>query len=242
MIEFKNVSKDYGYIKALKNISFYANTGEVLGLIGANGAGKSTSIRLMLNYISQTSGEVFLDNQKIETITSRDNKLSYIPDEPIYYEFMTVEEHFHFIQAMYKNGEYNFKHLIERFDLYDHVKKMPHALSKGNKQKVMICTAIMREFDYLIADEPFTGLDPRQMTTFKEILLELKNRGKAVILSTHLLDTIESFCDRYVMIDKGEILAFGTKDEIIKSKKLSSDMSIEQIYLLLTEKRSNYCE
>ena len=237
MLEFKNVSKNYGYVKALKDISFHASMGEILGLIGANGAGKSTSIRLMLNYISSTTGEIVLDNQKIETIAAKDNKISYIPDEPIYYEFMTVEEHFHFIQAMYEKGEYDFRQLIERFDLNDHVGKLPHTLSKGNKQKVMICTAIMREFDYLIADEPFTGLDPRQMTTFKEILLELKNRDKAIILSTHLLDTIESFCDRYVMIDKGEILAVGTKEEIIKSKNLDANMSIEQIYLLLTEKK-----
>jgi len=237
MLEFKNVSKEYGHVKALRDVSFHAKAGEITGLIGANGAGKSTSIRLMLNYMTPTSGEILLNDQKMETIATTENKISYIPDEPVYYEFMTVEEHFQLIQAMYKENEYNSQYLIEHFDLNDHIKKIPHTLSKGNKQKVMICTAVMREFEYLIADEPFTGLDPRQMIALKNILLELKRRNKGIILSTHLLDTIESFCDRYIMLDKGDILAMGTRDEIIENKKLNSDLSIEQIYLTLIEEK-----
>ena len=237
MLEFKNVSKEYGHVKALRDVSFHAKAGEITGLIGANGAGKSTSIRLMLNYMTPTSGEILLNDQKMETIATTENKISYIPDEPVYYEFMTVEEHFQLIQAMYKENEYNSQYLIEHFDLNDHIKKIPHTLSKGNKQKVMICTAVMREFEYLIADEPFTGLDPRQITVLKNILLELKKRNKGIILSTHLLDTIETFCDRYIMLDKGSILATGTRDEIIESKKLNSDLSVEEIYLKLVEEK-----
>ena len=161
--------------------------------------------------------------------------MSYIPDEPVYYEFLTVEEHLQFIRDMYPTSVYRMEELIEQLNLTPHLKKMPSMLSKGNTQKLMIAMALLRNFDYLIADEPFTGLDPRQMKALKNCLMELRGQGKGVLLSTHLLDVIELFCDRYIMIDEGEVFTYGTKEWIAEAYGLNPDSSVEEIYIALTD-------
>lgn len=235
MLEFRSVTKKYDYVTALMSVSFKAEPQEIVGLIGANGAGKTTSIQLISRYISPDEGEIYLNGESIQSIAEDRFNISYIPDEPIYYDFMTVAEHLEFITSMYPGGVYGILELIDRFSLSEHMKKTPHALSKGNKQKLMICCALLREFDYLIADEPFTGLDPRQINTLKQILIELKSRGKGILLSTHLLDVIELFCDRYIMLDRGSIIAEGTREELAQSSGLSADLSIEEMYISLTD-------
>lgn len=234
MLELRNVIKKYKDFTALKGISFDVSCGEVIGLIGANGAGKTTIMRLITRHFSTDKGEVLIGEKNIESIPiSECNQIAYIPDEPIYYEFMTVEEHFRFIKAMYPKGEYEVEEIVERFDLTEHLHKFPNTLSKGNLQKMMIGAAILREFDYLIADEPFTGLDPQQIHTFKQILLELKDREKGVLLSTHLLDIVDTFCDKYIILNKGAIVASGTKQNISDVMNVSSDLSMEEVYISL---------
>lgn len=234
MIEFKNVSKYYSCVKALDNISFVIPDGEIVGLVGANGAGKTTTIKLAMNHISPDSGRILLNDKDIAKISDYKMQIAYVPDEPVCYDFMTVEEHFKFIESMYHGDGYDMDELIRRFDMESHLQKLPMALSKGNKQKLMICNVLLRDFKFLIADEPFTGLDPKQIHSLKQIFLELRNAGKSVVLSTHLLDTIELFCDRYIMMEKGKIIANGTKEEILKSSGFDSDMSIEEAYIKLT--------
>lgn len=234
MIEFNNVSKSYSSIKALDDVSFAFPDGEIVGLVGANGAGKTTTIKLAMNHISPDAGRVLMDNKGITQIRDYKKQIVYVPDEPVYYDFMSVEEHFKFIQSMYSSGQYSMDELVRRFDMEPHLQKLPLALSKGNKQKLMICNVLLRDFKYLIADEPFTGLDPKQIHTLKQIFQELKDAGKSVVLSTHLLDTIELFCDRYIMLEKGKIVANGTKEEILDSFGFASDMSIEEAYIKLT--------
>lgn len=234
MIEFDSVSKCYSSVKALDDVSFVIPDGEIVGLVGANGAGKTTTIKLAMNHISLDTGKILMDGE--EMINVRDGKklIAYVPDEPVCYDFMSVEEHFNFIQSMYPSGQYSMEQLIRRFDLEPHLQKLPMALSKGNKQKMMICNVLLRDFKYLIADEPFTGLDPKQIHTLKQIFQELKDAGKTVVLSTHLLDTIELFCDRYIMLERGKIVAKGSKEEILISFGFDSNMSIEKAYIKLT--------
>lgn len=234
MIEFIDVSKCYSSVKALENTSFIIPNGEIIGLVGANGAGKTTTIKLIMNQINPNKGRILMDGQEITKIRDYKKQIAYIPDEPVCYDFMTVEEHFKFIQSMYPSGQYNMDELVKRFDMEPHMQKLPLALSKGNKQKLMICNVLLRDFEYLIADEPFTGLDPKQIHTLKQIFMELRNAGKTVVLSTHLLDTIELFCDRYIMLEKGGIVAKGTKEEILNSFGFEDNMSIEEAYIKIT--------
>lgn len=232
MLKFINVTKKYNHLVALDDISFDVGFGEIIGLIGANGAGKTTAIEIVTGYIKPDYGEVCVDN--IESIKQR-SAIAYIPDEPVYYEFMTVAEHLEFISSMYSNGEYSVEEIIKRFSLEDQLDKMPHTLSKGNKQKLMIATALLREFKLLIADEPFTGLDPKQINVLKCTLSELKAKGKGVLISTHLLDVIELFCDRYIMIEKGRIIGQGSKIEIARHFGLDNKLSIEEMYITVAD-------
>jgi ABC-2 type transport system ATP-binding protein len=234
LLNIVNVTKSFNYVQALRDITFSIVPGEIVGLIGANGAGKTTTLRLITRYFSPDSGEIHYNGKSISNMSPEEYMISYIPDEPVYYEFMTVAEHLRFIHAMYPHGEYGIEQVIERFSLQEELHKTPHLLSKGNKQKLMICTAIIRGFDLLVADEPFTGLDPKQLNVLKQIFKELRDRGKGVLISTHLLDVIDLFCDRYVMIEKGSVVATGTKGEIAHEGGLDCNLTIEQMYIALT--------
>ena len=123
---------------------------------------------------------------------------------------------------------------INRLELNEHLAKVPSMLSKGNKQKLNIACALLRNYEILLADEPFTGLDPKQIKVFKDILLEVKNSGKTVVLSTHLLDMIESFCDEFIMIDHGKLLIQGSFEQIVADNPMCD--SLEDLYLFLSEK------
>ena len=148
---------------------------------------------------------------------------------------MTVNEHLQFIQAMYPHGEFSAEQVVAKLSLSNQLEKVPHTLSKGNKQKLMIATALLRNFDYFVADEPFTGLDPKQISVLKQILMELRQKNKGILLSTHLLDVIELFCDRYIMIDSGSVVAAGSKAEIAKYHGLSPQLTVEKLYISLTD-------
>jgi ABC-2 type transport system ATP-binding protein len=235
MLELINISKSFDFVHALKDLTFSVNAGEIVGLVGSNGSGKTTALRLITKFLIPDIGNILINREDISNIPAEQFKISYIPDEPVYYEFMTFSEHLQFVQSMYPKGEYSIEKVIELFSLGDDIKKMPHVLSKGNKQKLMICMAIIRNYDYLIADEPFTGLDPRQLNILKQLFMELRARKKGVLISTHLLDVIELFCDRYIMIDGGAVIASGTKEEIAQFGGLECSRTIEQMYISLTK-------
>ena len=237
MLRFIEATKKYGFVTALDHVTFQAAPGEVTGLIGSNGAGKTTAIKLATGVLTPDSGKVCLNDIKCSENMRQSLGIAYIPDEPVYYEFMTVSEHLQFVSAMYPRGVYSVEDIVTRFSLESQLAKMPHTLSKGNKQKLMIATALLRDFDLLIADEPFTGLDPRQIHVLKETFSELRGKGKAILISTHLLDVIELFCDRYVMIEKGRIIGQGSKTEIARQCKLDETLSIEEMYIKIADEK-----
>ena len=149
---------------------------------------------------------------------------------PIYYEELSVLEHLSFVGAMY-DIQSRKDSLIQRLELEDHLDKVPSMLSKGNKQKLSIACTALRNYEILLADEPFSGLDPKQIRVLKDIILENKENGKTVILSTHLLDMIESFCDEFIMIDRGKLLAQGNLEQIISNNPMCANL--EELYLHL---------
>ena len=233
--EVKQVFFSYGDVLALNGISFSANREQIVGLVGENGAGKSTIIKNIYRYLTPDSGTITLDGKDIFAYPSGAYPVSYIPDVPVFYEELSLLEHLHFIKAIYPQGGVSIDEMIERLDMKEHQNKIPAALSKGTRQKLMIAMALMREFELLIADEPFSGLDPKQIATLKALLLEQKEKGKIVLLSSHLLDVTENICDQYVVIKNGKRLLSGSKQELLSATQLSEDSTMEAVYLKLVE-------
>lgn len=237
-LTFSNVSKEYPSQKqrslALDDVSFEVGAGEIVGLIGKNGAGKTTSLKIAAGFISEYSGDVQVNDILMSSRNAECRLISYIPDSPVFYEFMTLRENLAFVEDLYPQHDWpKTSDLIDIFELDEHLDKMPNKLSKGTKQKMSISMALLRDYSILLADEPFSGLDPENISNLKQLLIELKKIGKGILVSTHLLNMVESFCDRYVILDKGKLIASGDEEKLkALSKKCST--SIESIFLELT--------
>ena len=228
VLEIKNLCKSFGDVNAVDNVSFVIPEGSVFGLIGRNGAGKTTTIRMMMNIYLPDSGEVILRGAK----TGQDfkTKVGYLPEERGLYKKMKVLETLLFFAEIKGKKRKNIINTaldyLERFDLLDRKNSKIEELSKGNQQKIQFITTILHDPDFIILDEPFTGLDPINTNLLKEIISEMKSKGKVIILSTHLMDFAERLCDHIAMIDKGKIILHGELNEI-KSKYGHRNVSIQ---------------
>ncbi|HKB86493.1 MAG TPA: ATP-binding cassette domain-containing protein [Ignavibacteriaceae bacterium] len=218
-LEVRDLSKSFDTLKAVDDVSFSVPEGSVFGLIGRNGAGKTTTIRMMMNIYLPDSGEVILRGSKIGQEFK--DKVGYLPEERGLYKKMKVMETLLFFAELKgKTGrevEDKANEYLERFDLTDRKNSKLEDLSKGNQQKVQFITTILHDPEFIILDEPFSGLDPINTNLLKEIILELKKKEKVIILSTHLMDFAERMCDHIAMIDEGKIILHGNLEEIKKS-------------------------
>lgn len=229
---FENLSKQYGDFTALHKISFEIPKNTILGLIGANGSGKTTLIKCLLGHFNDFTGKISIWGEENRKITQKQSLLSYIPDSPVLYEELTLIEHLEFISGMYRTCSET-EGLIREFALEAFLNKFPHELSKGNKQKLLICCALLREYEVLVCDEPFSGLDPIQIKRFQQKLLELKGKGKTIVLSTHLLSLIENLCDHFVMIHAGRLIGTDSIGQILKQENGCGNL--EELYLHLAQ-------
>jgi len=234
-LEVKQVFFCYGDVLALDGISFSANRGQIVGLVGENGAGKSTIIKNIYRYLTPDSGSITLDGKDIFSYPSGAYPVSYIPDVPVFYEELSLLEHLCFTKAIFPQGDSSINEMLDKLDMKEHQNKIPAALSKGTRQKLMIAMALMREYELLIADEPFSGLDPKQIATLKTLLLEQKEKGKIILLSSHLLDVTEYICDQYVVVKNGKCLLSGSKQELLSATQLPAGSTMEAVYLRLVE-------
>lgn len=227
VLEVKNLTKRFNGITAVDNASFTVSEGSVFGLIGRNGAGKTTTIRMMLNIYFPDEGEVLFKGAKIEQDFK--DSVGYLPEERGLYKKMKVIDMLLFLAELKgkKGSEVNKAAMqyLERFDLADRKNSKVEDLSKGNQQKIQFISTVLHDPDFLIFDEPFSGLDPINTNLLKEIILEMKNRGKVVIFSTHLMEFAEKMCDTIAMIDKGKIILNGKLSEI-KAKYASKNVSL----------------
>jgi ABC-2 type transport system ATP-binding protein len=226
-LEIKNLTKRFNGFTAVDNASFNVSEGSVFGLIGRNGAGKTTTIRMMLNIYFPDSGEVLFKGSKIEQDFK--DTVGYLPEERGLYKKMKVIDMLLFLAELKgKKGSAVLKsanQYLERFDLADRKNSKVEDLSKGNQQKIQFIGTILHDPDFLIFDEPFSGLDPINTNLLKEIILEMKEKGKVVIFSTHLMEFAEKMCDSIAMIDKGKIILNGKLSEI-KEKYASKNISL----------------
>ena len=232
LLSVNDLSKSYDGKQVIKDINFIIKKGEVVGLVGENGAGKTSTIKSILKLIRHNTGSMKFEGKEYNNIFDIENKICYIPDEPIFYNNLTCLDNIEFIGRIF-NDEIDifnekYKELVRKFDFEKHLKKYPEELSKGNKQKLMIILGSLQNFKLMIADEPFTGLDPVQIKVLKEHFINIKEDGKPVMLSTHLLDIAESICDRVVIIDNGIVVAEDTIDNLKEKYKCES---LETVYL-----------
>ena len=185
------VSKIYKTQKALNNISFSADKGQIIGFLGPNGAGKSTMMKILTGFIKPSSGEVFVDG--------------YLPEHNPLYTDMYVREYLQFQASIFKIDKSQIETCIEKVGLTEEAHKKINQLSKGYQQRVGLAAAILHNPKVLILDEPTTGLDPNQIVEIRELIKEL-GKEKTVLFSTHIMQEVEAICDRVIIIKKGEIL------------------------------------
>ena len=203
----------------IKDLNFELEKGEIVGLIGLNGAGKSTTIKHMLGLINPMEGKLSISNIRInEDIENYRRKLSYIPESPVIYDELTLEEHIEMTAMAYQlsreEAMRRAKPLLKVFRLENELKVFPSHFSKGMKQKVMIICAFIVDPELYIIDEPFLGLDPLGIQSMLDLMVEKRNENRTVLMSTHILATAERYCDRFIILDKGEIVAFGNLEEL----------------------------
>ena len=243
-VKVEHLTGGYGKKPVIKDLNFELEKGEIVGLIGLNGAGKSTTIKHMLGLINPMEGKLSISNIKInEDIENYRRKLSYIPESPVIYDELTLEEHIEMTAMAYQlsreEAMRRAKPLLKVFRLENELKVFPSHFSKGMKQKVMIICAFIVDPELYIIDEPFLGLDPLGIQSMLDLMVEKRNENRTVLMSTHILATAERYCDRFIILDKGEIVAFGNLDELREQTGLK-DKTLDDIYIHVTQVSSAY--
>ena len=220
MVEVKNLTKCYGDIKAVDDISFTVDTGEVLGFLGPNGAGKSTTMNIITGYISSTSGTVTVDGSEIlENPKETKKKIGYLPEIPPLYPDMTVRKYLEFMFDLKKVKLPKKEHIDEVMRLVqisDKESRIIKNLSKGYRQRVGFAQALLGNPPVLILDEPTVGLDPKQIIEIRKLIRGL-GKKHTVIFSSHVLSEVSATCDRVIVISEGRIVADAKTEELSKS-------------------------
>lgn len=243
-VKVEHLTGGYGKKPVIKDLNFELEKGEIVGLIGLNGAGKSTTIKHMLGLINPMEGKLSISNIKInEDIENYRRKLSYIPESPVIYDELTLEEHIEMTAMAYQlsreEAMRRAKPLLKVFRLENELKVFPSHFSKGMKQKVMIICAFIVDPELYIIDEPFLGLDPLGIQSMLDLMVEKRIENRTVLMSTHILATAERYCDRFIILDKGEIVAFGNLEELREQTGLK-DKTLDDIYIHVTQGSSAY--
>lgn len=226
MIQIENLVKKYGQQTVLNGMNLTINEGEILGFLGPNGAGKSTTMNIITGYISATEGTVKIDGLDIlEQSKKVKKKIGYLPEIPPLYLDMTIEEYLKFVCKI-KGIEK--KDILKTMDkvaglvkITNYKSRLIKNLSKGYKQRVGLAQAIIGEPEVLILDEPTVGLDPKEIIEIRSLIKDL-GKNHTIILSSHILSEVSAICDRVVIINKGEIVASGTPEELAKRLSYSS--------------------
>jgi len=217
-IKVKKLSKLYGTQKALTEVSFEINKGEIVGFLGPNGAGKSTLMKILSGYIPQTNGDAKICNLDInENSIETRSRIGYLPEHNPLYLDMYVKEYLEFVADIYKVNHKYIDEMIKKTGLIKEQDKLIGSLSKGYRQRVGLAQALIHNPEVLILDEPTTGLDPNQLIEIRSLIKEV-GREKTVLLSTHIMQEVEAICDRVIIINKGQIVANKTIVELQKSK------------------------
>lgn len=228
-IEVKNVSKIYGEQKALDNVSFNIEPGQIVGFLGPNGAGKSTMMKIITCFIPQTEGQIKVCGFDVtEQPIDVKRHVGYLPEHNPLYLDMYVKEYLDFTAGVYKiaNKKERIKEMIEMVGLTIEQNKKIGTLSKGYRQRVGLAQAMIHNPDVLILDEPTTGLDPNQLEEIRNLIKRI-GKEKTIMLSTHIMQEVEAICDKTIIINKGKIVANDTTIELQKQQSKTIILTVE---------------
>lgn len=238
VLHIDSLTGGYSKTPVIHDISFDIKKGEIVGLIGLNGAGKSTTIKHILGLLRAHSGTVEVAGETIDDDVERYRRhLAYIPETPILYEELTLQEHIDMTAMAYgidkETAGRRAAPLLKEFRLDTKLSMFPSHFSKGMKQKVMLICAFLVEPDLYIIDEPFLGLDPLGIESLIRLMINERSEDRSILMSTHILATAERYCDKYIIIDDGRVAAAGTLEDLRKHTGLE-DATLDEVYLNIT--------
>ena len=230
MLDVSHVTKRYGKVLACDDLSFHLDPGSVTVLLGPNGAGKSTIMKAIIGFL-RYEGQITVGGFPNKTTDAR-RLLGYIPEMPSLYPNLTVSEHLEFLARAYKLTDYKGRAevLLERFELTDKRKKFGDELSKGMQQKLNICLGLLPEPKMLLLDEPMIGLDPHAIKELKNTIEDMRAQGRTLLVSTHIIDSVDMLWDRTIIMQSGQIRANITRHELEQDGR-----SLEQLFFDVTE-------
>ncbi len=215
-VELSHISKSFGSLKAVDDVSFNVEKGEIFGLLGPNGAGKTTSIRVLLDIFKPDSGMISILGGPMSE--AKKDKIGYMPEERGMYQDIPLDRCLSYLASLKGlpavEAQSRISTYLERFDLESSRHKKVKELSKGMQQKAQIITTLIHEPELIIIDEPFGGLDPVNTQMVKDLLIEQREKGATILMSTHQMHQVEELCDRLVLIDHGRTVLYGGLDEI----------------------------
>ncbi len=216
VIEVKQISKSFGSMKAVDDVSFIVEAGEIFGLLGPNGAGKTTTIRVILDIYKPDAGTVAILGSGVNERTKQ--CIGYLPEERGLYQDITLETCLLYLASLKgvsrPEAKERLQRYLEQFDLEEHRKKKIKTLSKGMQQKAQLIATLIHQPDLIIIDEPFTALDPINTQMVKDIFRQERERGTAIVMCTHQMHQVEALCDRLALINKGQLVLYGTLADI----------------------------
>ncbi len=243
MIELRNLSKSFGKVRAVNNLTLLIPGGELFTLLGPNGAGKTTTVKMITGLILPTEGEIYINNVDIlKEPEKAKSMISYIPDEPFLYPELTGREFIFFVSRLYglekKTIEEGMEYLFEEFRVDEWIDLPSCEYSHGMRQKVIFIQALIHNPDVMVIDEPMVGLDPVSARTVRKILRDKVSKGVSVFMSTHSLSLAEEVSDRVGIIDRGNLMETGKISEL-KESIGKTDSTLEEIYFKLTEEQKS---
>jgi ABC-2 type transport system ATP-binding protein len=220
-LEIDRVTKRFGQTVALDRLAFEVPKGRIFGFLGANGAGKTTTMRICLGILRADEGEVRWEGSPAGDLPRR--TFGYLPEERGLYPRLTVIDQLVYFASLYgerpEQARANARHWLERFRITDLADRRAEELSKGNQQKVQFVAAILHRPDVLLMDEPFTGLDPVNLSLLRDAFVELRDEGRTIVFSTHQMEVAEALCESLVIVDHGRLVAGGTLGELKRASR-----------------------
>jgi ABC-2 type transport system ATP-binding protein len=232
MLEARALSKWYGAIRAVSDVSFTLAAGEVLGYLGPNGSGKTTTTRMLTGLLEPTSGAVLFDGRetRLDPLEFR-RRLGYVPEEPYLYPFLSGREYLELIGRLREmppsSTDRKIGALLELFGLSDAAEQGIASYSKGMKQKILVIAALLHDPDLLIFDEPDSGLDVTAALVLRHLIANLAARGKAILYTSHILDVVEKLCSRVIVLHEGRVVA---DDSVKQLRTVLASSSLEEVF------------
>lgn len=238
LLQVNAITKEFGELKAVRDVSFSIGNSEVVGLLGPNGSGKSTLMKIMVGILKPDLGTIqMLDSNVASNPTKAKMMVGFVPESPRLYEFLTGIEYLDFVSDLYELDRSvksdRISEFLKALDLEGRENELIHGYSQGMKQKLAIIAAMLHRPKILILDEPLNALDPRSARIVKELIHKFRDEGVPTIFSTHVLEIAEAICDRLIIMYQGKIIAEGTAEQL-KTKAGSTGSTLEEVFLKLT--------